>query len=121
MLARRLTTILPAMSLIEATDITWIHSIAGIKLPRAAFMTMRLLRAQRLMIVEVSRRGSEQKPMPESSRWCTEEASHQRFATVADRRLVSCLLEVRLCVTGTTRMLSRAGDDLERIADYCKG
>jgi predicted ATPase with chaperone activity len=41
MLARRLTTILPAMTLAEAIEITRIHSVAGFTGERAALVTNR--------------------------------------------------------------------------------
>ena len=41
MLARRLTTILPAMSLAEAIETTRIHSVAGLTDGRAALVTRR--------------------------------------------------------------------------------
>jgi magnesium chelatase family protein len=45
MLARRLTTILPAMSLAEAIETTRIHSVADLAGDRTAFVTMRPCRA----------------------------------------------------------------------------
>ena len=45
MLARRLTTILPAMSLAEALETTRIHRIAGLTGARTAVVTQRLFRA----------------------------------------------------------------------------
>jgi magnesium chelatase family protein len=43
MLARRLTTILPAMTLAEAIETTRIHSVAGLTGAHAAFVTTGLL------------------------------------------------------------------------------
>jgi predicted ATPase with chaperone activity len=43
--ARRLTTILPAMTLAEALDTTRIHSVAGLTGDRTAFVTTRPFRA----------------------------------------------------------------------------
>jgi magnesium chelatase family protein len=40
MLTRRLTTILPAMTLPEAIETTRIHSVAGLTGHRTAFMTV---------------------------------------------------------------------------------
>jgi predicted ATPase with chaperone activity len=45
MLARRLTTILPAMSLAEAIETTQIHSVAGLTGDRTAWVTTRPSRA----------------------------------------------------------------------------
>jgi magnesium chelatase family protein len=42
MLARRLTTILPAMTLAEAIETTRIHRVAGLTGDRTAFVTTRL-------------------------------------------------------------------------------
>jgi predicted ATPase with chaperone activity len=41
MLARRLTTILPAMSLAEAIETTRIHRVAGLTSPRTTLVTTR--------------------------------------------------------------------------------
>jgi magnesium chelatase family protein len=45
MLARRLTTILPAMRLAEAIETTGIHSVAGLTGARTAVVTTRPCRA----------------------------------------------------------------------------
>jgi Magnesium chelatase, subunit ChlI len=45
MLARRLTTILPAMTLAEALETTRIHSVAGLTGDRTALVTTRPFRA----------------------------------------------------------------------------
>jgi magnesium chelatase family protein len=45
MLARRLTTILPAMTLTEALETTRIHRVAGLTGDCAALVTTRLCRA----------------------------------------------------------------------------
>jgi Magnesium chelatase, subunit ChlI len=45
MLARRLTTILPAMTLAEAIETTRIHSVAGLTGDRTALVTARPFRA----------------------------------------------------------------------------
>jgi magnesium chelatase family protein len=45
MLARRLTTILPDMTLAEAMETTRIHSVAGLTGDRAALVTTRPFRA----------------------------------------------------------------------------
>jgi magnesium chelatase family protein len=45
MLVRRLTTILPAITLAEAIETTRIHSVAGCTSNRTALVTTRLFRA----------------------------------------------------------------------------
>jgi magnesium chelatase family protein len=45
MLARRLTTVLPARRLAEALDTTCIHSVAGLTSGRTAVVTTRPFRA----------------------------------------------------------------------------
>jgi magnesium chelatase family protein len=52
MLARRLTTILPEMSLAEAIDTTRIHSVAGLTDGRTALVTSRPGRAPHHAISE---------------------------------------------------------------------
>ena len=47
MLARRLTTILPAMTLAEAIETTRIHRVAGLTGDRTAWVTTRSFRAPR--------------------------------------------------------------------------
>jgi magnesium chelatase family protein len=47
MLARRLTTILPAMTLAKAIETTRIHSVAGLTDDRTALVTTRPFRAPR--------------------------------------------------------------------------
>ncbi len=46
MLARRLTTILPAMTLAEAIETTRVHSVAGLTGGRTALVTARLDRSR---------------------------------------------------------------------------
>jgi magnesium chelatase family protein len=53
MLARRLTTILPAMSLAEAIETTCIHSVAGLTGARTALVTTRPFRAPHHTISDV--------------------------------------------------------------------
>jgi hypothetical protein len=66
MLARRLTTILPAMTLIEAIETTRIHRVAGLIGDRTALVTIRPCRAPHHTISDVGviRRGprAERKP-----------------------------------------------------------
>jgi magnesium chelatase family protein len=64
MLARRLTTILPAMTLPEALETTRIHSVAGLTGARTALVTTRPFRAPHHTITDVGLIGSGQIPMP---------------------------------------------------------
>ncbi len=64
MLARRLTTILPAMTLAEAIDTTRIHSVAGLTGGRTDFVTTRPFRAPHHTISDVGLIGGGQVPMP---------------------------------------------------------
>jgi magnesium chelatase family protein len=64
MLARRLTTILPDMTLAEAIDTTRIHSVAGLTGRRTAFVTTRPFRAPHHTISDVGLIGGGQIPMP---------------------------------------------------------
>jgi hypothetical protein len=60
MLARRLTTILPEMTLPEAIDTTRIPRVSGLTGDRTVFVTTRLLRVLHHILVEVWLSGSEQ-------------------------------------------------------------
>jgi magnesium chelatase family protein len=64
MLARQLTTILPAMSLPEAIETTRIHSVAGLTGERTALVTTRPFRAPHHTISDVGLIGGGQVPMP---------------------------------------------------------
>ena len=64
MLARRLTTILPAMSLAEALETTRIHRVAGLTGERTAVVTTRPFRAPHHTISDVGLLGGGQVPMP---------------------------------------------------------
>jgi magnesium chelatase family protein len=64
MLARRLTTILPAMSLAEALETTRIHRVAGLTGARTALVTTRPLRAPHHTLSDVGLIGGGQVPMP---------------------------------------------------------
>jgi magnesium chelatase family protein len=64
MLARRLTTILPAMTLPEAIETTRIHSVAGLTGDRTAFVTTRPFRAPHHTISDVGLIGGGQVPLP---------------------------------------------------------
>jgi magnesium chelatase family protein len=64
MLARRLATILPAMSLAEALETTHIHSVAGRTGDRTALVTTRPFRAPHHTISDVGLIGGGAVPMP---------------------------------------------------------
>jgi magnesium chelatase family protein len=64
MLAHRLTTILPAMTLAEALDTTRIHRVAGLTGGRTAFVTVRPFCAPHHTISDVGLIGGGQLPMP---------------------------------------------------------
>jgi magnesium chelatase family protein len=64
MLARRLTTILPAMTLAEAIETMRIHSVAGLTGDRTALMTTRPCRAPHHTISDVGPIGGGHVPMP---------------------------------------------------------
>jgi magnesium chelatase family protein len=63
-LARRLATILPAMSLAEALETTRIHSVAGLTRGRTAVVTTRPFRAPHHPIAAVGVIGDGQLPTP---------------------------------------------------------
>ena len=63
-LARRLTTILPAMTLPEALETTRLHRVAGRTDDRAAVVTTRPFRAPHHTISDVGLIGGGQVPMP---------------------------------------------------------
>jgi magnesium chelatase family protein len=64
MLARRLATILPAMSLAEALETTRIHRVAGLTGGRTAVVTMRPFRAPHHTISDVGLIGGGHLPLP---------------------------------------------------------
>jgi magnesium chelatase family protein len=64
MLARRLTTILPAMTLAEAIETTRIHRVAGRTGDRTAWVTTRSCRAPHQTISDVGLIGGGHIPMP---------------------------------------------------------
>jgi magnesium chelatase family protein len=64
MLARRLTTILPAMTLAEALETTRIHSVAGLTGDRTAWVTTRPFRAPHHPMSDVGLIGGGHVPMP---------------------------------------------------------
>jgi magnesium chelatase family protein len=64
MLARRLTTILPAMTLPEALDTTRIHRVAGLTGDRLAWVTTRPCRAPHHTISAVGLLGGGHVPLP---------------------------------------------------------
>jgi hypothetical protein len=71
MLARRLTTILPAMTLAEAIETTRIHRVAGLTSARTALVTTRPFRAPHHTISDVGliRVLSPQLPAPFTDRF----------------------------------------------------
>jgi magnesium chelatase family protein len=64
MLARRLTTILPAMTLADALETTWIHSLAGLTGDRTAWVTTRPCRAPHHTNSDAGLIGGGHVPMP---------------------------------------------------------
>jgi magnesium chelatase family protein len=64
MLARRLTTIVPAMRLPEALETTRIHRVAGLTGGRTALVTTRPFRAPHQTLSGVGLIGGGQVPMP---------------------------------------------------------
>ena len=62
--ARRLTTILPAMTLAEAIETTRIHSVAGLTGDRTALVTTRPFRAPHQTISDAGLIGGGHVPMP---------------------------------------------------------
>ena len=64
MLARRLTTILPTMTLAEAIETTRIHRVAGRTGDRTAWVTTRPCRAPHHTISDAGRIGGGHVPMP---------------------------------------------------------
>jgi magnesium chelatase family protein len=64
MLARRLTTILPAMTLAEAIETTRIHRVPGLTGDRTALVTTRPCRAPHHTISDAGLIGGGHVPMP---------------------------------------------------------
>jgi magnesium chelatase family protein len=64
MLARRLTTILPAMTLAEAIETTRIHRVPGLTSERTAVVTTRPGRAPHHTIADAELIGGGHVPMP---------------------------------------------------------
>jgi magnesium chelatase family protein len=64
MLARRLTTILPAMTLAQPIETTRIHSVAGLTGDRTAWVTTRPCRAPHHTISDAGLIGGGHVPMP---------------------------------------------------------
>jgi magnesium chelatase family protein len=71
MLARRLTTILPDMTLPEAIETTRIHSVAGLTGDRTAFVTTRPCRAPHHTISDVGPIGWSRCQCRPKYRWRT--------------------------------------------------
>jgi magnesium chelatase family protein len=64
MLAQRLTTILPAMTLAEAIETTRLPSVAGLTGDRTAWVTTRLCRAPHHTLSDAGLIGGGHVPMP---------------------------------------------------------
>jgi magnesium chelatase family protein len=64
MLARRLTTLLPAMTLAEAMETTRIHRVAGLTGDRTTLVTTRPCRAPHHPISDVGRSDGGHVPLP---------------------------------------------------------
>jgi magnesium chelatase family protein len=64
MLARRLTPIVPAMTLAEAMETTRIHSVAGLTGARTALVTIRPCRAPHHTLSDAGLIGGGHVPMP---------------------------------------------------------
>ena len=64
MLARRLTTILPAMTLAEAIETTRIHRVAGLTDAGTALVTTRPFRAPHQTLSDAGLIGAGHVPMP---------------------------------------------------------
>jgi magnesium chelatase family protein len=64
MLARRLTTILPNMTLAEAIETTRVHRVAGLTGDRTAFVMTRPFRAPHQTISDAGLIGGGHVPMP---------------------------------------------------------
>jgi hypothetical protein len=71
MLARRLTTILPAMNLAEALETTRIHRVAGLTGDRTALVTTRPCRAPHHTLSDVGLIGGATCRCPATCRWPT--------------------------------------------------
>jgi magnesium chelatase family protein len=93
MLARRLTTILPAMRLADALETTRIHRVAGCTGARAAFVTTRLFRAPQHTISEVGLIGGDHVPMPDDAR-----TAFQGCVSTLPRVPASCRVAGRLAL-----------------------
>lgn len=83
MLARRLPTILPPLSLQEALETTKIHSVAGVLASNAALVTTRPFRSPHHTISDVALVGGGSNPMPgeislahNGNNWCRLRAVH---------------------------------------------
>jgi Magnesium chelatase, subunit ChlI len=100
MLARRLATILPVMSLAEALETTRIHSVAGLTGARTAVVTSRPCRAPHHTISDVGLIGGGQVPRPgEVSR-----AHHTGFSSWMNSRS-SAATSWRCCANPSRRIL----------------
>jgi predicted ATPase with chaperone activity len=98
MLARRLTTILPAMALPDALDTTRIHRVAGRTGACTAVVTTRPFRASHHPISDAGLIGGGHVPMPGAGR----AGAHHSFARVTQRwtALTSAPSCWAICSTG---------------------
>jgi hypothetical protein len=98
MLARRLTTILPAMTLAEAIETTRIHSVAGLTGDRTAWVTTRPCLAPHQTISDAGLIGEGQVPMEgDVCRWPTMACSFWMSSpSAAAMSLGSCANRLRI-------------------------
>jgi Magnesium chelatase, subunit ChlI len=89
MLARRLTTILPAMRLAEALETTRIHRVAGRTGDRTALVTTRPCRAPQHTISGVRSIGEGPQPLVEG---CREDSSQALCGSNRGSPAAVCLL-----------------------------
>jgi magnesium chelatase family protein len=122
MLARRLTTILPEMSLAEAIETTRMHRVAGLTDGRTALVTSRPFRAPHHPISDVGLIGGGHMPMPgevslahNSVRFLDEllkcrhhvlEVLRQPLRMVSHRYNLAGVLNLNLLATFTARLLT---------------
>jgi predicted ATPase with chaperone activity len=85
MLTRRLTTILPAVTLAEAIETTRIHHVAGLTGGRTAFVTTRAFRAPHHIISDAGLVGG---PRAEAGRGVTD--APQQLHELIRRTASSC-------------------------------
>jgi magnesium chelatase family protein len=97
MLARQLTTILPAMTLPEALDSTRIHRVAGLTGDRTTAVTTRPCRAPHHTISDVRLIGGGQVPLPGDVSLAHHSPSTDRMVIIARASLgTSSLIRLTL-------------------------